>query len=153
MLVVSLFYENRHTGLKQAVSVQFQSHKAGDEELEGKCVCLCVIKPMASSSLILNHETIVHDTLLCSAQIWLFTVSTEIWQARLLSLNSLGQMDDCHSLFLSVSLSPPPSCSTLHTLIFTPHLLPISQLCLFKLTNSTSYKRINGIERRDPWRG
>lgn len=77
---------------------------------------------MALSSLILNHETIVHDTLLCSAQIWLFTVSTEIWQARLLSLNSLGQMDDCHNLFfiflsaalpLAILLCAPSFYSTL----------------------------------------
>lgn len=49
-----------------------------DKELERKLNCLCVIQPMALSSLILNHETIAHDTLLCSAHIWRFTVSTEI---------------------------------------------------------------------------
>lgn len=55
--------------------------RAGDtEQRQGvrQAACLRVTRPTALSSLILNHETTVHDTLPCSAQIRIFTVSTEI---------------------------------------------------------------------------
>lgn len=105
-----------------ALAVRTRQWQETRRESEGKwkCVCLCVSQPIALSSLILNHEAIVHDTPLCSAQIWLFTVSTEIWQARLLSLNSLGQMGACHNLFFFF-LSPPPLLFSLPVLSIPLH--------------------------------
>lgn len=41
---------------------------AADDELKKKRKCLCVNQPMALSRLILNHETIAHDTRLRCAQ-------------------------------------------------------------------------------------
>lgn len=97
----------------------------------------------------------MHDTLLCSAQIWLFTVSTEIWQARLLSLNSLGQMDVCHNLFY---LFPPPLShplhSTLWTLLSTPHFvtnlpaLPV-QIDKFNQLQKNKWKQENEASEGD----
>lgn len=134
-----------------AVRTRQWQETRGESEGKWKCVCLCVSQPIALSSLILNHEAIVHDTLLCSAQIWLFTVSTEIWQARLLSLNSLGQMGVCHNLFLSFfpplfsspsspfhSANPP---STPHFVANLP-ALPV-QIDKFNQLQKNKWKREN----------
>lgn len=123
------FYSCKQAGMSPILS----RGKDGVLERKRERACLRVTRPTALSSLIPNHEPAVHDTLPCSARIPLFTVSTEIRQARLLSLNSLGQMGVCRHLPLRPCLS--------------------LQLFPFKLTNSADYKRINASARGGLWRG
>lgn len=138
-------------GTQLSLSERDSDRKQEGSRRESESVSACVSQPIALSSLILNHEAIVHDTLLCSAQIWLFTVSTEIWQARLLSLNSLGQMGVCHNLFylpphplFSSPSSPFHSANPPSTPHFVANLpaLPV-QIDKFNQLQKNKWKREN----------